>query len=176
MPLFGKSIRHHPFPGNSILVYPTCHCMFVIPSPAQAFNSFGIGYRLAGTEDYKDRVLTAAESLYDFRYQVSIPSPKSLYIVVLKSDTTSTYNIYVTLLPLLRLGNPCNPSIFLRFSLFHPVYYLRPSTPAASLVVAQTHGHKVDCCPPSPLWWAPCIFIVRRVSSLLREYHRPQFV
>ncbi|CAM9161445.1 unnamed protein product [Laminaria digitata] len=40
----------------------------------QAFDSFGIGYRLAGTEDYKDRVLTAAESLYDFRYQSNIPA------------------------------------------------------------------------------------------------------
>lgn len=45
--------------------------MFPSAASVQAFDSFGIGYRLAGTESYKTRVLTAAESLYDFRYQVS---------------------------------------------------------------------------------------------------------
>eukprot|EP00904_Undaria_pinnatifida_P007824 jgi/Undpi1/4171/HiC_scaffold_16.g07538.m1 len=40
----------------------------------QAFNSFGIGYRLTGEEDYRTRVLTAAESLYDFRFQSNIPA------------------------------------------------------------------------------------------------------
>ena len=44
-------------------------------APAQAFNSFGIGYRLTGEEDYRTRVLTAAESLYDFRFQVNTRPP-----------------------------------------------------------------------------------------------------
>lgn len=36
----------------------------------QTLNSFGLGYRLVGTDSFKDRVLTGAQSLYDFRYDV----------------------------------------------------------------------------------------------------------
>lgn len=36
----------------------------------QTLNSFGLGYRLVGTEAFKSRVLDGADSLYNFRYDV----------------------------------------------------------------------------------------------------------
>eukprot|EP00752_Nemacystus_decipiens_P001630 g1585.t2 len=40
----------------------------------QTLNSFGLGYRLVGTNSFKNRVLDGAESLYDFRYENNIPA------------------------------------------------------------------------------------------------------
>ncbi|CAN0005306.1 unnamed protein product [Pylaiella littoralis] len=40
----------------------------------QVLNSFGLGYRLAGTASYKDRVLAGADSLYTQRYVSNIPA------------------------------------------------------------------------------------------------------
>ena len=36
----------------------------------QVLNSFGLGYRLVGTDAFKDRVLTGADTLFGFRWQV----------------------------------------------------------------------------------------------------------
>ena len=36
----------------------------------QVLNSFGLGYRLVGTDTFKDRVLTGADTLFGFRWQV----------------------------------------------------------------------------------------------------------
>lgn len=38
----------------------------------QTLNSFGLGYRLVGTDAFKTRVLDGADSLYNFRYDVRL--------------------------------------------------------------------------------------------------------
>ncbi|CAM9607443.1 unnamed protein product [Ectocarpus sp. 8 AP-2014] len=40
----------------------------------QTLNSFGLGYRLVGTSSFKDRTLSGAQSLYDYRYVSNIPA------------------------------------------------------------------------------------------------------
>ncbi|CAM9827827.1 unnamed protein product [Ectocarpus sp. 4 AP-2014] len=40
----------------------------------QILNSFGLGYRLTGSEDYLQRVLTGAEALHGFRWDGNIPA------------------------------------------------------------------------------------------------------
>lgn len=37
---------------------------------AQVYNSFGLAYRLTNQAEYADRVLTGADTLYGFRWQV----------------------------------------------------------------------------------------------------------
>ena len=50
---------------------------------------------------------------------------------------------------------------------FHPFYYTRPFFLSSSLVVPQIRGHIVASSPHSPLRCAPCIFIARRLQSVL---------
>ncbi|CAM9878385.1 unnamed protein product [Ectocarpus sp. 12 AP-2014] len=40
----------------------------------QTLNSYGLGYRLVGTSSFKDRTLSGAQSLYDYRYVSNIPA------------------------------------------------------------------------------------------------------
>ncbi|CAN0124698.1 unnamed protein product [Scytosiphon promiscuus] len=40
----------------------------------QTLNSFGLGYRLVGTDAFKNRVLDGADSLFGFRYVSNIPA------------------------------------------------------------------------------------------------------
>lgn len=49
----------------AVLFYPSVRG-FV----AQVYNSFGLGYRLTNQSEYADRVLTGADTLYGFRWQV----------------------------------------------------------------------------------------------------------
>ena len=55
---------------------------------------------------------------------------------------------------------------FFIVSIFQPIYYLRPSTPAPSLVT-QIRGHKSGSSHPSSLRCVPCIFIARVVQHCL---------
>lgn len=52
---------------------------------AQVLNSYGLGYRLTDNEDYLGRVLTGAESLLKFKWDVSsaLPPVAVLDLVVL---------------------------------------------------------------------------------------------
>lgn len=69
------------FPQTALFIRPLCSAVLCCAALRRAFltqvlNSYGLGYRLTESEsdkeDYLDRVLTGAESLHKFKWDVSL--------------------------------------------------------------------------------------------------------